>query len=81
MGSPGAYRYHGRSRLIDDPYPINDDAEIYSSFRKIFQEELELKMKHQGRHANFLDLDITDITDNEIFVDTSLTREMNFDFF
>ena len=38
-------------------------------------------MEHQGRHANFLDLDITDITDNEIFVDTSLTKEMNFDFF
>ena len=67
--------------MIDDPYRINGDAEIYSSFRKIFQQELELKMKHQGKDANFLDLDITDTTDDEIFVYNSLTKEMNCDFF
>ena len=67
--------------MIDDPYRINGDAEIYSSFRKIFQQELELKMKHQGKDANFLDLDIMDTTDDEIFVYNSLTKEMNWDFF
>ena len=65
-GSPRAYKFHGASRFTDDLCTINDDGEFSSSYKYIYSKQLELKLKHQGEHATFLDLDIT-IEDN-IFV-------------
>ena len=51
------FRYHGTSRLIDELFRINDKSERLTFFRKIYPKDLELKVKHQLKHATFSNLD------------------------
>ena len=57
---------------IDD---LNDN-EFLTSFRNISPKELHLKVKRQGNHASFLDLDIK--VEDSIFVYKLLTKGKNF---
>ena len=50
--------YYGVSRFIDDLCVINDGCKFAASFKNICHKELELKIKHQGIYASFLDFDI-----------------------
>ena len=45
---------------------INDSGEFGKSFLKIYPKGLELKVKYQGNHAFFLNLDICE--NNNVFV-------------
>ena len=65
-GSPHGYKFHGTSRFTDHLCTINDDGKFCSSYKYIHAQQLELKLEHKGKHAKFLDLDIT-IEDN-VFV-------------
>ena len=78
-GSPRAYKLYGTSRFIDDLCTTNDDGEFSSSYKYIYPKQLELKLKHRGEHANFLDLDIP-IEDN-VFVFKLFDKRDNFPFF
>ena len=49
-------RFLNASRFIDDEYNINDQGEFARSFSEIYPKELQLKFKHQGLQATFLDL-------------------------
>ena len=49
---------YGVSRFIDDLCVINDGCKFAASFKNICHKELELKIKHQGIYASFLDFDI-----------------------
>ena len=49
MGFTKAHRYHGMYRFIDDTNAVNENTKLYPK-------ELELKVKHRGKHATFLDL-------------------------
>ena len=75
--SSHAYKFHGTSRFKDDLWKINDDSEFSSPY--IYSKQLELKLKHQGEHVTFLDLDKT-IEDN-IFVYKLLNKRDKFPFF
>ena len=50
--------HYGVSRFIDDLCVINDGCKFAASFKNIYHKELELKIKHQGIYASFLDFDI-----------------------
>ena len=54
-----ARHFHSRKRFIDDLYAINDGGEFERSVCEIYPKELELKVKCQGDHATFLNLDVT----------------------
>ena len=71
--------YHGISRLIDYLCTINDNAEFFWYFRKIYPKELELKVVHQGKYATFSDLDIT--IEDGIFVYNLFDKIDKFPFF
>ena len=57
---------------------INDDGE-FSSYDYIYPKQFELKLEHQGKHATFLDLNIT-IEDN-IFAYKLFDKRDKFPFF
>ena len=57
-GSSKAYKYHGISQCTDDLCAINNDNEFLTSFKNIYPKKFDLKVKHQGNHASFLDLEI-----------------------
>ena len=52
-------KYHGAFRFIDDQCCINDSNDFEKPHNQIYPTELELKVKHSGNHATFLDLEIT----------------------
>ena len=54
-----ARHFHSRKRFIDDLYAINGGGEFERSVCEIYPKELELKVKCQGDHATFLNLDET----------------------
>ena len=56
---------------------INDGGDFGKSF--LYHPELELKVEHEGNHATFLDLDITNV-DNR-FIYKLCDKRDNFDFF
>ena len=55
----GARSYHGCARFIDDLCCLNDGGQFGRSYASIYPEDLQLKCEHSGKHATFLDLDIT----------------------
>ena len=57
----------GHQGFIDDLCTINNVGEFSSSYKYIYSKQLELKLKYQGEHATFLDLDIT-IEDNILYI-------------
>ena len=61
-----ARHFHSTKRFIDDLCAINDGNEFGNVYKDIYPEELELKLEHSGRHADFLHLDIT--REENIFV-------------
>ena len=61
-----ARHFHCTKSFIDNLYAINDSGEFGKSFLKIYPKGLELKVKYQGNHAFFLNLDICD--NNNVFV-------------
>ena len=79
LGSTKSYRYHGASRAKDDLCMIYDNAEFCSSFRKINLLEFESKVKHQGKRATFIDLDITKM--NVFFIHKFSEKREKFPFF
>ena len=51
--------FHSISRFIDDLCTFNDCDEFGKAFLELYPTELELKVKHNGSHATFLDLDFS----------------------
>ena len=49
--------FHSTKRFIDNLCTINDGEQFGRSFCVIYPKELELKVKYQGDHATFLNLD------------------------
>ena len=58
LRSPRAYKFHGTSSLLDELCTINTDPEFFS-YKYFYLKQLQLKLKHQGKHVRLLDLDIT----------------------
>ena len=54
-----ARHFPSTKRFIDDLVAINDGNKFQDVYRRIYPEELELKVEHSGNHASFLNLDIT----------------------
>ena len=54
-----ARHFHSTKRFIDDLCAINDGNLFATVYKDIYPEELELKLEHSGRHASFLNLDIS----------------------
>ena len=52
-------KFHGIYRFINDLCAINDSEEFGSSYETIYPPELELKKEYSGKHATFLDWDIS----------------------
>ena len=50
---------HSAKRFIDDLYAINDGWEFERAICEIYLKEFKPKVKYQGDHATFLNLDIT----------------------
>ena len=50
--------YPGTVKFIDELCAIINGNELFK-FQSIYPKELELRVKHSGRYATFLDLDIT----------------------
>ena len=51
--------FHSRECFIDGPCAIDDGGEFERSIWAMYLKELELKVKYQGDHATFLNLDKT----------------------
>ena len=66
-------------RFIDDACNINDNAEYQRSYAEIYPKELELKCEHEGKHATFLEIDIT--VQDDLFVYKLFDKRDNFPFF
>ena len=47
-------RFHSNFWFVDDLCVLNDDGEFGKVYLEIYPTELELKMKHNGGHATFL---------------------------
>ena len=45
--SPHTYKFHGKSRFIDNLSTMNDDGEFFSSCKYIYPKQLKLKLEHQ----------------------------------
>ena len=52
-------RFQSIFRFIDDLCALNNASKFSQTFLEINSTELELKVKHNGSHAIFLDLDIS----------------------
>ena len=73
------YKYHEVSRLIDNLCAINDRNQFLTTFKNIYSNELQLKVKHQGNLRSILDLDMK--TDDSVFVYKLFDKRDNFSFF
>lgn len=60
------YEFNGTSRFKRDLCTINDNDEFSSWYKFVYLKQLELKIKHFGGNATFLDLKIT--IGNNVFV-------------
>lgn len=52
-------KYYGIAKFIDDFCTNNDGNKFKNPFWYIYPKELELKIKHQGTHTTFTDINIT----------------------
>ena len=54
-----ARHFHATKRFIDDLGTLNDGGVFSDVYKDIYPPELQLKVEHSGKHATFLNLDIT----------------------
>ena len=73
------YDFNGTSRFKKDLCTINDDDEFSSWYKFIYPKQLELKIKHYGRNATFLELKIT--IEDSVFVYQLFDQRDQFPFF
>lgn len=73
------YDFNGTSRFKKDLCTINDENEFSSWYKFIYPKQLELKIKHYGRNATFLDLKIT--IEDSLFVYQLFDQRDQFPFF
>ena len=65
--------------LLITQVAINDDNEFFHFFKNMYPKEFELKVKHKGTQASFLELDIT-IRDS-VFIFKLFDKRDKFPFF
>ena len=70
---------YAHARFIDEFCAINDDNEFLTLFKNIYTKKLKLKIKHQGNHASFFNLDIK--TEGSVFVYKLFYKRDKFPFF
>ena len=73
------FKFRNCFRFIDDACNINDSGEFQRSYAEIYPKELELKCEHEGKHATFLEIDIT--VQDDLFVYKLFDKRDNFPFF
>ena len=56
-----------------------DDNEFLTSFKNIYPKELDLRVKRQGNHVSFLDLDIK--VEDSVFVYKTFDKRDKFSLF
>ena len=71
-------RFHSTFRFIDDLCALNNGGEFGKAFTEIYPTELKLKVKHNGRNATFLDLDIS--IDKGKFIYKMFEKQDDFNF-
>ena len=73
-----AKKFHATSRFIDDLLALNDGGEFGKVHKKIYSKEMHLKKEHSGKHATYMELDISIV--NKIFVYKLFDKRDDFPF-
>ena len=73
-----AKKFHVTSRFIDESIALNDGGEFGKVNKKIYSKEMHLKKEHSGKHATYMELDISIL--NKIFVYKLFDKRDDFPF-
>ena len=74
-----AHHFHATKRFIDDLDTLNNGVVFNDFYKDIYLPELQLKFKHSGTHATFLNFDI--MVKDEVFIYKLIDKSDAFLFF
>ena len=59
--------FHSTKLFIDDLCSTNDGGQFGCANAELYPKELEIKLKHQGMHISFLNLDVNIVDGKSVF--------------